>query len=67
MSRMPKDITLQVARKTKDDNREITEILEIIARELDANEIKATLAAPRKAGKTISKVTSWHNSTRRNK
>ena len=54
MSRMPKDITLQVARKTNDSNWDINEILKIIEHELDANEMSATIAASKKAGKTQS-------------
>ena len=54
MSRMPKDITLQVTRKISDDNWDINEILKIIGRELDANEISATIAASKRTGKTLS-------------
>eukprot|EP00795_Rhopilema_esculentum_P009655 gene9655-17416_t len=48
-----KDITLQVTRKISDDNRDINEILEIIGRELDANEISATVAASKRTGKAL--------------
>ena len=45
MARMPREITMQVARKTATDEWDIEEILGIIQTELEANEISANLAA----------------------
>ena len=45
MARMPREITMQVARKTATDEWDIDEILGIIQTELEANEISANLAA----------------------
>jgi len=45
MAKMPRDITLRVARKTSEDIWDIDEILEIIRKELEANEISSKIIA----------------------
>lgn len=48
MSRMPKDTTLQVARKTTVETWDIAAILAIVRRELEANEISSTIISAKK-------------------
>ena len=48
MSRMPREITLQFARKTSEDVWDINEILDIIRRELEAIEVSSKIIAMEK-------------------
>ena len=45
MAKMPQEITLWVARKTSEDIWDINEILEVIRKELEANEINSKIIA----------------------